>query len=57
MALAEFTLFDGDPSQVNTEIDRYLAVTPEQIRSVAQKYFGTVNRSVLYITPDKKAGG
>ncbi|HWX40599.1 MAG TPA: pitrilysin family protein [Blastocatellia bacterium] len=57
MALAEFTLFDGDPSQINTEIDRYLAVTPEQIRSVAQKYFGTVNRSVLYVTPDKKAGG
>jgi len=54
MALAEFTLFDGDPSLINSEIDRYLAVTPEQIRDVARRYFGTANRSVLYIMPAAK---
>ena len=47
--LAEFTLFDGDPSLINTELDRYMAVTVEQVRDVARKYLTTGNRSVLYI--------
>jgi zinc protease len=52
--LAEFTLFDGDPSLINTELDRYLAVTPEQVKEAAHKYFGTINRTVLYIKPAAK---
>ncbi|MCI0486448.1 MAG: insulinase family protein [Blastocatellia bacterium] len=55
MALAEFTMFDGEPSLINTEIDRYLAVTPAQIREAARKYFGEENRSVLYIRPSQKS--
>jgi zinc protease len=51
LALAEFTMFDGDPSFINSDIDRYLAVTPEQIRGAARRYFGVANRSVLYIRP------
>ena len=54
LALAEFTMFDGDPSLVNTEIDRYLAVTGEQVREAARRHFGSVNRSVLYIRPVSK---
>ena len=55
MALAEFTLFDGDPSLINTEIDRYMAVTADQIQNVARKYLVPANNSVLYIrTPQKK---
>ncbi len=53
-ALAEFTMFDGDPSLINTELDRYLAVTPEQVKEAARKYFGTANRTVLYIKPAAK---
>ena len=53
LALAEFTMFDGDPSLINSDIDRYLAVTPEQIREAARRYFGVANRSVLYIRPAK----
>jgi zinc protease len=53
-ALAEFTMFDGDPSLINTELDRYLAVTPEQVKEAARKYFGTANRTVLYIKPAVK---
>ena len=49
LALAEFTMFDGDPSLINTEIDRYLAVTVEQIRDVAKKYFVPANTAVLSI--------
>jgi predicted Zn-dependent peptidase len=50
-ALAEYALFDGDPSLINTELERYLAVTPEQVKEAARKYFGAANRTVLYIKP------
>jgi predicted Zn-dependent peptidase len=51
MALAEYTMFDRDPSLINTDLDRYLAVSAEQVREVAIKYLGRRNRSVLYIRP------
>jgi predicted Zn-dependent peptidase len=55
MTLAEYTLFDGDPALINTELDRYLKVTSEQVREVAKKYFGAANRTTLFIKPaDKK---
>jgi predicted Zn-dependent peptidase len=53
LALAEYAMFDGDPSLINSEIDRYLAVTPEQIREAAKRYFGSANRAVLFISPAK----
>jgi len=49
LALGEFAMFDGDPSLINTEIDRYLAVTVEQIRDVARRYFVPANTAVLNI--------
>ena len=51
LALAEFTLFDGDPSLINTEMDRYLAVTPRQVQDAARKYLDMTNAAVLYIRP------
>ena len=51
MALGEFTLFDNDPSLINSEADRYLSVTGAQIQAAARKYFGKDNRVVLYIEP------
>jgi zinc protease len=57
MGLAEFTMFDGDPSLMNTEIDRYLAVTADQIKRAAIKYFGTANRTVLFIRPASDGTG
>jgi predicted Zn-dependent peptidase len=54
MALAEYEMFDGDPSLINSETDRYLSVTPDQIREAARRYFGQVNRSVLFIRPGKE---
>jgi zinc protease len=51
LALAEFTLFDRDPSLINSDLDRYLEVSADQVRAAAVKYLGTVNRSVLYIRP------
>ncbi|HVG18777.1 MAG TPA: pitrilysin family protein [Blastocatellia bacterium] len=51
LALAEFTMFDGEPSLINTELDRYLEVTPAQVRDVARRYFDMENAAILYIRP------
>ena len=53
LALGEFALFDGDPSLINSEIDRYLAVTTDSVREVARRYFVPANTAVLNI----RAGG
>lgn len=52
--IAEFALYDGDPTLINSELDDLLAVTPEQIRSVADRYLNTENRALLDIVPAGK---
>jgi predicted Zn-dependent peptidase len=49
--LAEYTLYDGDPHLVNTEVERYLAVTPAEIRDVVARYLHTDNHALIEITP------
>jgi predicted Zn-dependent peptidase len=49
--LAEYTLYDGDPHHFNTELGRYLAVTPEQIREAVGRYLLTDNHSVIEVVP------
>jgi zinc protease len=49
--LACFTLFDGDPTRINTVLDGFLAVTPKQAQAVAQKYLVPRNRAVVARTP------
>ena len=53
--LACFTLFDGDPQRINTVLDGFLAVTPEQARKVAQKYLVPRNRAIVVRSPLKDA--
>src|SRR5215218_2281658 len=49
--LAEYTLYDGDPHHFNTELERYLAVTPERIREAVKRYLLTDNHSVMEVVP------
>ncbi|HKB64440.1 MAG TPA: pitrilysin family protein [Pyrinomonadaceae bacterium] len=49
--LAEYALYDGDPTLFDTELDHYLAITPEQIRSAVERYLDVDNRVVLDIVP------
>ena len=50
-SLANYHMYYGDTNLINTEIDKYLAVTKEDIMRVAKKYFNKDNRVVLYYLP------
>lgn len=54
MSLARYYSYYGDASLINTEINNYLAVTKEDIKKVAQKYFGNKNRVVLTYIPGEE---
>ena len=47
-ALAENEMFLGDANLINTEVERYQAVTREDIQRVAREYYTPDNRVVLY---------
>ncbi len=49
--IAEYALYDGDPTLINTELEELLAVTPDQIRRSVSKYLNTENRSLLEVVP------
>ncbi|MDR4987468.1 MAG: pitrilysin family protein [Bacteroidales bacterium] len=51
MNLANYHTLFGDASLINTEIDRYMAVTKEDILAAAQKYMREDNRVVIYYLP------
>lgn len=52
--IAEFALYDKDPTLINTELDELLQITPDQIRSAVQKYLNTNNRALLDVVPAGK---
>jgi predicted Zn-dependent peptidase len=49
--LANYHMYYGDANLVNTELERYMKVTREDIQRVAQQYFTKENRVVLYYQP------
>ncbi|WP_116126558.1 M16 family metallopeptidase [Lewinella sp. IMCC34183] len=51
-SLADNEMFLGDANLINTETQRYLDVTKEDIRRVANKYYTDDNRVVLYWLPE-----
>lgn len=55
-ALANYRMYFGDAALINTELDRYMKVTREDIRKAAQKYLRKENRVVLYYLPKSDQG-
>ncbi|MBK9104807.1 MAG: insulinase family protein [Saprospiraceae bacterium] len=50
-SLATYYMFFGDANLINNEIDRYLAVTREDIQAAAKKYLVQSNRVTLHYLP------
>jgi len=50
-AIAEYALYDGDPTLVNTDIHRYIDISKEQIADAVSKYLDTDDRALLDIVP------
>jgi predicted Zn-dependent peptidase len=53
--LAEYALYDGDPTLFNTELERYLDVTPEEIKRVVRRYLITDNYSLMEVVASEAA--
>jgi predicted Zn-dependent peptidase len=49
--LAEYALYDNDPTLFDSELDQYLAITPEQIKNAVERFLDVDNRVVLDIVP------
>ncbi|HEY0078025.1 MAG TPA: pitrilysin family protein [Pyrinomonadaceae bacterium] len=49
--LAEYTLYDGDPHFINTEVEHYLRVTSEEVKQVVARYLLTDNLAAIEIVP------
>jgi zinc protease len=50
-SLANYSVYYGDPNLINTEIQRFMKVTREDLKRVANKYLIKENRVVLYYLP------
>lgn len=53
-SLANYEMYFGDANLLNTELERYLAVTKEDIKAAAKKYYDKDNRVVLHYLPKPK---
>jgi predicted Zn-dependent peptidase len=53
-AIHHYVFFHDDLSEINTDLDRYLEVTTDDIKRVANKYLGKANRTVVVAQPPTK---
>jgi predicted Zn-dependent peptidase len=53
-SLANYHMYFGDANLINTEIEKYYAVTKQDLINAAAKYYTKDNRVVLYFLNDPK---
>ena len=54
LLLEQFEMLDGKPELITSELDTFLAVTPEQIQAMVKKYMIPEKLAVLEIMPAPK---
>ena len=52
--LADNHVYNGGANMVNTELERYMKVTKEDIQRVAQKYLTQDKRIILHYLPKEE---
>jgi zinc protease len=52
--LACFTLFDNDPTLINSILDGFMKVTLEQVKAAAEKYLAPSQRAIVFRVPSQK---
>jgi predicted Zn-dependent peptidase len=52
--LSEYAVFYNDPSLINTQFQKFAAVTKDDVQRLAQKYLKPTNRTVALTTPAKQ---
>ena len=52
--LANYHIFFGDANLINSEIDKFMAVSKEDLQRVAKQYLAENNRTILYYLPKTK---
>lgn len=52
--IAEYALYDGDPTLINSELKNLLAISAEDIRAAVGKFLNTENRALLDVVPAGK---
>jgi zinc protease len=55
--LGSYEVFMGDYHKLFSAADEYNKVTKDDVRRVAQKYFGEKNRTVATLVPEKNEAG
>jgi zinc protease len=55
--LSEYAVFYNDPNLLNTQFQKFAAVTKADVQRVAQKYLKPSNRTVAITTPAKQQAG
>jgi zinc protease len=54
--IGQYAVFYNEPELINTIMDKYDAVTAEQVKAAAQKYLVTTERAVVTTLPEQQAG-
>jgi predicted Zn-dependent peptidase len=54
LSLAQYHTLHGDANLINTEIDKYMDVTKEEVQQVAKKYLKDESSVVLYYLPKQQ---
>jgi len=54
--IGQYAVFFNDPELINTIMDKYDAVTAEQVKAAAQKYLVATERAVVTTLPEQQAG-
>ena len=53
--LHHYIRFHKDLAEINTDLDSFMSVTPEDIQRVAKTYLGSANRTVVIAMPPKQS--